>query len=49
MPYNSIEKAENENEILSMLIYLHMLKPSPDVLVLHEVDVEIQVTWPYHQ
>ena len=49
MPYNSIAKVENENGIVSMLVYLHMLKQSPDGLILHEVDAKGQVTWLYHQ
>lgn len=49
MPYNSIVKVENENEIVSMRVYLHMLRQSPDGLILREVDAESQVTWLYHQ
>jgi hypothetical protein len=49
MPHNSIEKVENENEIVLLLIYLHMLKHSQDDLILHGIDVKIPASLQYHQ
>lgn len=49
MLHNSIVMVENENEIVSMRVYLHRLRPSPDESILHEVDAVNQVTWLYHQ